>query len=188
MGAPITVIKSAIPDVLIVESSLFRDDRGHFVEAYCESVWDKAGLEHHFVQDNLSSSRQGTLRGMHYQIRPHALGKLVRALSGSVYDVAVDMREGSPHFGQWVGEELTAENGHALWVPEGFAHGFIALSDDTVVLYKCTAEYAPDSERSLHYADPRVGIEWPIEPKFVAEKDEAAPILSEAEFSFVYGE
>ena len=188
MGAPITVIKSAIPDVLIIESPVFGDDRGHFLESYCESVWDGAGLGHRFVQDNLSFSHRGTLRGMHYQIRPHAMGKLIRALAGSVYDVAVDLREGSPHFGKWVGAELTANNGRALWVPQGFAHGFVALADDTVVLYKCTAEYAPKSERSLHYADPSVGIEWPIEPKFIAEKDEAAPSLSELGHDFVYGE
>lgn len=188
MAAPIKVTETAIPDVLVFESPLFRDDRGHFLEAYCESAWNQAGLGHRFIQDNLSCSRKGTLRGMHYQIRPHAMGKIVRVMAGSVYDVAVDLREGSPHVGQWVGEELTSENGRALWVPEGFAHGFVALEDNTVVLYKCTAEHAPESERSLHYADPDVGIEWPVEPTVVSEKDEAAPPLNEAGHNFVFGQ
>jgi dTDP-4-dehydrorhamnose 3,5-epimerase len=148
-----------------------------------------AGLRETFVQDNLSASRKGTLRGLHYQLASGGcgMGKLVRAVRGSIFDVAVDLRRGSPSFGKWVGQTLSAENGLALWVPIGFAHGFLSLEDDAVVLYTCTSTHAPEAERSLRYSDPDVGIRWPFPPTLMSPKDEAAPLLDAAEFDFTYG-
>ncbi|HEO70526.1 MAG TPA: dTDP-4-dehydrorhamnose 3,5-epimerase, partial [Candidatus Hydrogenedentes bacterium] len=136
--------------------------------------------------DNLSLSAKGTLRGMHYQIEPHAMGKLVRAITGAVFDVAVDLRRGSPTFGKWVGRMLSEGNPAAMWVPPGFAHGFVALEDHTLVYYKCTRLYAPQAERSLSYADPEVGIEWPMQPTVISPKDAEAPLLREADYNFTY--
>ena len=138
------------------------------------------------MQDNLSESKRGTIRGLHYQLEPKGMGKLVRAIRGSVFDVAVDLRRGSPWFGKWVGRTLSAENGLSLWVPVGFAHGFLALEDDTLVLYKCTATHAPEAERAVSYADPAIGIAWPFTPTLVTPKDDAAPKLAAADFNFQY--
>jgi dTDP-4-dehydrorhamnose 3,5-epimerase len=145
-----------------------------------------AGLDVTFVQDNLSESKKGTLRGLHYQLEPKGMGKLVRVIRGAVFDVAVDIRRGSPWFGKWVGMTLTAENRLALWVPVGFAHGFLSLEDGTLVTYKCTTTHAPDAERAVNYADPAIGIAWPDEPTLVAPKDVAAPLLAAAEYNFEY--
>ncbi len=186
MPMPITLRDTAIPGVLVAQTGIARDERGYFAEVYSEKSFADAGFSRGFVQDNVSLSRKGVLRGLHYQLNPHAMGKLVRVLQGSVYDVAVDLRHGSPTFGRWVGETLSAQNGLALWVPEGFAHGFLALDDNTLVLYKCTAIHTPESERSVAYNDPAIGIEWPIEPTLVSEKDQAAPLLREAEHNFPY--
>ena len=186
MPMPVNFTNTEIPDVLVVETGIFRDDRGFFSETYSRKVWLEAGFKETFVQDNLSMSAKGTLRGLHYQIEPYGMGKLVRVVSGSVFDVAVDIRKGSPSFGEWVGRTLSSENRCSLWVPVGFAHGFVALEDDTLVWYKCTEMHTPEAERSLSYSDPAVGIEWPLEPSIISEKDAAAPTLDRAEYNFIY--
>jgi dTDP-4-dehydrorhamnose 3,5-epimerase len=186
MPMPVTVTPTAIPDVLVAQTAVARDDRGFFAETWSSAMFAKAGLDVRFEQDNLSGSRRGTLRGLHYQLSTHGMGKLVRVLRGSVFDVAVDIRRGSPTFGQWVAETLTEENRRALWVPVGFAHGFLALEDDTHVLYKCTSIHAPEAERAIRYDDASIGVEWPIEPSLVSQKDADAPLLADAEYDFVY--
>jgi dTDP-4-dehydrorhamnose 3,5-epimerase len=186
MPMPVKMAATEIPEVLVIETGMVRDDRGFFSETYSARMFEQAGFSGTFVQDNLSLSKRGTLRGLHYQIDPHAMGKLVRVVKGSVFDVAVDIRKGSPTFGKWVGRTLTAENRLALWVPPGFAHGFLALEDDTLVLYKCTEIHTPESERAIHYGDPAIGIEWPIAATMIAPKDQAAPPLATADYNFVY--
>jgi len=186
MPMSVKLTETEIPGVLVIETGIARDDRGFFTEIYSEKVWEEAGFKESFVQDNLSMSAKGTLRGMHYQLDPYGMGKLVRVVSGSVFDVAVDLRRGSPTFGKWVGRTLSEGNGLAMWVPIGFAHGFIALEDDALVLYKCTGMHTPDAERSLSYKDPEIGIEWPIEVTIVTKRDEEAPGLRDAEHNFVF--
>lgn len=183
---PVKTTPTEIPDVLVVECGVVRDERGFFSETHSAPMFAEAGIRETFVQDNLSGSRRGTLRGLHYQLSSRGMGKLVRAVRGGVFDVAVDLRRGSPWFGKWVGRTLTAESGLALWVPVGFAHGFLALEDETVVLYKCTNTHAPEAERALHYSDPTVGIDWPFAPTVVSQKDAAAPLLPAAEYDFVH--
>lgn len=157
------VIRTALPEVLLVEPKVFGDERGFFYESWNQRAFDAAvGREVRFVQDNHSASRRNVLRGMHYQLR-RPQGKLVRAVVGEVFDVAVDMRRSSPTFGRWVGERLSAENRRMLWVPEGFAHGFVVLSERAEFLYKATDYYAPEDERTLLWNDPDVGIAWPHE-------------------------
>lgn len=186
MPMPVKLTETEIEGVLLVECGRFEDNRGFFSETYSAPIWDAEGFSRVFSQDNLSKSAKGTLRGMHYQIEPRSMGKLVRTVTGAVFDVAVDLRIGSPTFGKWVGQTLSGDNGLALWVPEGFAHGFVALEDETYVYYKCTGTHAPEAERSLNYADPTVGIEWPLEPTIISEKDKAAPMLADAETNFSY--
>lgn len=183
---PIEVVPTEIPAVAVVQSPVFGDDRGYFTEVFVAEKFAEAGLPSGFVQDNLSRSSRGTVRGLHYQIDPHAQGKLVYALAGAVFDVAVDLRRGSPTFGKWVGKELRGGSGTALWIPAGFAHGFIALEDDSLLFYKCTGPWARSAERSLAYNDPAVGIEWPIPPTTISPKDADAPTLANAEYNFVY--
>ena len=154
------VIPTAIPDVKIIEPRVFGDERGFFMETWNEKAFREAGIEATFVQDNHSRSVKGTLRGLHYQIQ-QPQGKLVRVTSGEVFDVAVDLRKGSPTFGQWVGEYLSADNKRMLWVPPGFAHGFYVTSEQAEFQYKCTAYYAPDHERCIRWDDPDLGIQWP---------------------------
>lgn len=154
------IIETALPGVLIIEPRVFGDARGFFMETWNAQAFRKAGLDVRFVQDNHSRSEKGVLRGLHFQ-NPQPQGKLVRVTRGAVFDVAVDLRWSSPHFGKWVGVELSAQNHRMFWVPEGFAHGFLTLEDDTDFLYKCTAPYAPQSEHTLAWDDPAVGIEWP---------------------------
>lgn len=166
------IIETAIPGPLIIEPRVFGDARGFFMETWNEAAFCEAGLDLDFVQDNHSRSQKGVLRGMHFQ-NPGPQGKLVRVTSGAVFDVAVDLRKSSDHFGKWVGVELSARNQRIFWVPEGFAHGFLTLEDDTDFLYKCTAPYAPQSEYTLAWDDPMVAIEWPmadLEP-IISEKD-----------------
>jgi dTDP-4-dehydrorhamnose 3,5-epimerase len=182
------LIQTAIPDVVIIEPAVFKDDRGWFMESFNEAKFHGAltalGLPtpRAFVQDNHSCSQTNVLRGLHYQLNPHAQGKLVRVTQGAAFDVAVDIRKGSPTFGQWVGVELSAENNRQLWIPEGFAHGFAALQDNTHFLYKTTDTYAKDCERSIVWNDPDIGIEWPLagEPN-LAPKDAQAPRLKDAD-------
>ena len=166
------VIETAIPGVLIIEPKVFGDARGFFMETWNAAGFAAAGLDLAFVQDNHSRSQKGVLRGLHFQ-NPGPQGKLVRVTNGAVFDVAVDLRASSPTFGKWVGVELSAANKRMFWVPEGFAHGFLTLEDDTDFLYKCTAPYAPQSEHTLAWDDPAVGIEWPSleSDPLISEKD-----------------
>ncbi len=155
------IIETDIPGPLVIEPQVFGDSRGFFQESWNKQAFRKAGLDCNWVQDNHSRSQKGVLRGVHFQ-NPTPQGKLVRVTRGAVFDVAVDLRKSSENFGQWIGVELTAENHRMFWVPEGFAHGFLTLADDTDFLYKCTAPYAPQSEHTLAWDDPDVGIEWPM--------------------------
>ena len=184
------LLPTAIPEVVIVEPAVFGDDRGWFLESWSQPRFDAALRTHGlpparpFVQDNHSCSAAAVLRGLHYQLPPHPQGKLVRVVRGAAWDVAVDIRRGSPTFGRWAAALLTADNHRQLWIPEGFAHGFLALQDDTHFLYKTTDLYARDCERALRLDDPALGIRWPVPggaaPRLAA-KDAAAPVLADAE-------
>ncbi len=171
-----------IPDLVLIEPKLFGDDRGFFYESFNRKLFAQGtGVDPDFVQDNHSRSSRGVLRGLHYQIQ-QAQGKLVRVVQGRVFDVAVDLRRSSPTFGRWNGVELSGENKHMLWVPPGFAHGFLTLSDSAEFLYKTTDYYAPAHERSIIWNDPQVGIRWPIDIEPVlAKKDAAGLLLRDAE-------
>lgn len=179
------IIQTPLPGLLIIEPKVFGDDRGFFLESWNSATFKAAGIDLHFVQDNHSRSQKGVLRGMHFQ-NPEPQGKLVRVVRGAVYDAVVDLRRSSPTFGQWYGVELSAANHRMFWVPEGFAHGFLTLEDDTDFLYKCTAPYLPQNEASLAWDDPTVGIEWPlngIEP-ILSSKDKAGvPFADTATFA-----
>ncbi|MBX3600256.1 MAG: dTDP-4-dehydrorhamnose 3,5-epimerase [Rubrivivax sp.] len=185
------LLPTELPGVVIVEPAVFADDRGWFMESWNQARFDAAlqamgqPAPRPFVQDNHSCSRAGVLRGLHYQLPPHAQGKLVRVVAGAAWDVAVDLRRGSPTFGRWAGAELSAANRRQLWIPEGFAHGFLALADDTHFLYKTTDVYAKDCERSLRWDDPALGIRWLLpagmSAPLLAPKDAAAPLLAEAD-------
>lgn len=175
------IIPTRIPDVLIIEPKVFGDERGFFYESYNRRVMTEAGIPDDFVQDNHSRSTKGVLRGLHYQIQ-QTQGKLVRVISGSVYDVAVDLRKSSPTFGQWVGMELTADNKRMAWIPKGFAHGFVVTSDTAEFLYKTTDYWAPQFERSLLWNDPALAIPWPVEGEpTIAAKDAAGLPLAQCE-------
>jgi len=176
------VIQTAIPDLLILEPKVFGDTRGFFMESFnARSFQEATGLNVDFVQDNHSRSAKGVLRGLHYQIQ-QAQGKLVRVVRGSVFDVAVDLRKGSPTFGKWEGVELSEENNRQFWIPPGFAHGFLVTSESADFLYKTTDYYAPEHERSLAWNDPDVGVEWPLDgAPLLSAKDLAGKSLSECE-------
>lgn len=163
-----------IPDVVLIEPKLFGDERGYFFESFNHAQFNQAiGYEVRFVQDNHSKSQKGVLRGLHYQLPPKAQGKLVRVIQGEVFDVALDIRKESPTFGKWVGEILSADNKHQLWIPEGFAHGFITLSETAEFLYKTTDYYAPEYERCIAWNDPDIGINWPLnQPPVLSGKDQ----------------
>lgn len=176
----------AIPEVILVEPQRFGDMRGFFMETYQYEIFATNGIAPHFVQDNHSRSAKGVLRGLHYQKDPQAQGKLLKVVVGEIFDVAVDIRRGSPTFGQWVGEILSAENGRLLYVPPGFAHGFCVLSETADLLYKTTAYYHPASDRGIIWNDPQVNIAWPITEPLLSTKDAQLPPLAEADFNFVY--
>jgi len=179
------VIRTRIEGVLILEPKVFGDARGFFMESFNQAAFDAAvGTPTAFVQDNHSRSARGVLRGLHYQVAPHAQGKLVRVSQGAVYDVAVDVRVGSPTFGQWEGVELSADNHRQLWLPPGMAHGFVVLSEAADFLYKTTAYYLPQAERSIRWDDPAIGIVWPAmdSPPMLSAKDQAAALLADATF------
>lgn len=174
---------TTIPDVVIIEPQVFGDHRGFFMETWQERTFTEAGIALPFVQDNHSRSSQGILRGLHYQLK-HPQGKLVRVISGEVFDVAVDIRKNSPTFGQWVGEILSADNRRMLWVPPGFAHGFYVMSESAEFLYKCTDFYAPAHERTILWNDPALSIDWPLingATPVLSAKDEGGVLLSESE-------
>ena len=170
------ITDSKIIDVKVIEPNVFEDERGFFFESFNQKKFEEAiGYKITFVQDNHSKSSIGVLRGLHYQLPPHAQGKLVRVIQGEVFDVAVDIRKSSPTFGQWIGETLSAKNKKQLWIPEGFAHGFITLSETAEFIYKTTNFYNPKSEGSIIWDDPSIGISWPISlPPLIATKDKAA--------------
>ena len=169
----------ALPEILLIEPVVHGDERGFFLETYSESRYRSAGIVPGFVQDNLSSSRRGVLRGLHYQL-PNAQGKLVQVVVGEVFDVAVDIRVGSPRFGRWVGELLSSDNRRQLWVPPGFAHGFVVTSEMAVLSYKCTAPYDRDAEHAIRWDDPAIGIEWPAAASTLSARDAHAPTLADA--------
>lgn len=172
------IIETHIADVLLIEPKVFGDDRGFFMESYQQQRYAEIGIDRAFVQDNVSSSRRGVLRGLHFQ-NPNPQGKLVSVLQGEVYDVAVDIRVGSPSFGQWYGAYLSGENKRQLWVPEGFAHGFCVTSESALFTYKCTDYYAAPYEASILWNDPAIGIEWPTQSPVLSAKDSAAPSLKD---------
>jgi dTDP-4-dehydrorhamnose 3,5-epimerase len=184
---PFEFRRLAIPDVLLVEARIFGDERGFFMETYKRSDFAAHGIPDAFVQYNRSRSVRGVLRGLHYQKDPRAQGKLVSVLQGEVFDVAVDIRRGSPTYGRWVGERLSAENGRMLYVPVGFAHGFCVLSDRADVLYMVTDEYAPECDRGILWNDPEIGIDWPIAAPILSPKDAQLPALRHADNNFELG-
>ena len=173
-----------IPDVVLIRRELYGDERGSFSESYKRTAFQEAGITVDFVQDNMVFSEKHVLRGLHYQLPPHAQGKLVTVSRGDIVDVAVDLRGGQPTFGKWVAARLTAGGGEMLWVPSGFAHGYLVLSDTADVAYKVTAEYDPRSDRGIRWNDPELGIAWPISSPILSEKDRALPPLSEADNPF----
>lgn len=175
------VIPTAIPDVKVIIPRVFRDARGYFLETYNAERYKAAGIMADFVQDNESFSARGVVRGLHWQAAPYTQAKLVRVIHGAVWDVAVDIRKGSPTYGQYVSEVLTGENGHQFFIPRGFAHGFVVLEDQTLFSYKCDNFYHPESERGLHFNDPALGIAWPemdVAP-ILSEKDCVHPLLAD---------
>lgn len=180
----LTAIPLAIPGVVLIKPKVFGDDRGFFFESFNKASFQSViGVDADFVQDNHSRSCRGVVRGMHFQRPPHAQGKLVRVISGEVFDVAVDIRPGSPSFGAWVGEYLSSDNKHQLWIPEGFAHGFVVLSEFAEFVYKTTDYYAPDCEGSFAWNDPVIGIQWPaIDNPILSEKDASSCLFRDAVF------
>ncbi len=186
---PFEFEKLALPEVILVKPKVFGDERGFFLESYKAKDFAAAGIPTAFTQDNHSKSAKNVIRGLHYQLDPHAQGKLVRVTTGKIFDVAVDIRIDSPTYGKWVGAELSEENKHMLWVPAGFAHGLVVLEDDTHLLYKCVGDYSPEHERSIIWNDPEINIDWPVpdgfEPNLVS-KDAAGSFLKEAENNFRY--
>lgn len=183
------VIPTQIPDLFVIEPRVFRDERGYFFEQYNDEKFKKNGLNYKFVQDNQSKSSYGVIRGLHFQLAPYAQTKLVRAIQGKIFDVAVDIRKNSPTFGHWYGLELTDENFLQLLVPRGFAHGFSVLSETAIVHYKCDNLYNASSEKGIIYNDKSLDIDWQVPPKkaLVSPKDKMLPDFDNAEINFLYG-
>jgi len=181
------LIKTEIKDLYIIETKVFEDNRGWFTESYSAKKFKDNGLDIDFIQDNHSLSKEkGVLRGLHFQLAPKAQTKLVRCTRGSIYDVAVDLREGSPTYKKWFGIELSAENKKQFLIPKGFAHGFLTLSNNSEVQYKVDEYYAPEYDRSVKYNDPEINIDWGIENPILSEKDEKAPLLKDSDCNFKY--
>lgn len=177
------ITPTQIPDVFVLEPQIYGDDRGFLFESFNSQHFTKLfGADIAFVQDNQSSSRQGVVRGLHYQVAPKAQGKLVRVVQGEIFDVAVDLRKNSPSFGKWVGDILSAANRKQIWIPEGFAHGFQVLSATADVLYKITDYWSPDSERSIRWDDPDLNVNWPVAITAVSERDRAARSFADADY------
>ena len=172
------VVETSLPGCVVVEPAVFGDDRGFFFETWNAERYGQQGLPTKFVQSNVSSSSRGVLRGLHYQW-PNPQGKLVSVLEGEVYDVAVDIRRGSPTFGQWAAVILSAENKRQFWIPEGFAHGFAVLSERAIFSYLCTAQYDKAADAGVRWNDPAIGIDWPVSAPLLSAKDEAAPLLAD---------
>jgi dTDP-4-dehydrorhamnose 3,5-epimerase len=169
----------AIEDVVLVEPDTYGDDRGFFRETYRRSGFAEGGVDRDFAQANFSKSRKNVIRGLHFQREPAAVAKLVGVAQGRIFDVAVDVRSGSPTFGQWVGEELSAGDGRMLYVPEGFAHGFCALEDETLVTYLMTGEFSPEHDGGVRWNDPDIGVDWPVPDPVLSPKDQELPFLNE---------
>ena len=175
-----------IPDIVYIEPDLYRDDRGEFFELFREGAFKEFGIPAKCVQVNFSRSRRNVLRGLHYQKEPAAQAKVVNVIAGAIFDVAVDIRKGSPTYGRWVGVELTAEKKSMLSIPAGFAHGFCTLSDETEALYYCSGEYNPELDRGIRWNDPQIGIKWPVAEPILSDKDLGLPMLTEADNNYVY--
>ncbi len=186
LAMPFIFKKLSIPEVVLIKPKVFRDGRGFFMETYKYSDFARMGIKEYFVQDNYSKSLKGILRGLHFQKNPNAQGKLVLCLKGKIFDAAVDIRKGSPAFGQWVGAELSEENNLILYVPSGFAHGFVVLSETADVIYKCTREYSPEDDRGIIWNDPDINIHWPVKDPVLSEKDKNHPALKDADINFEY--
>ena len=183
------IIQTELPGVKLLVPRVFGDNRGWFMESWSERDMEKAGLRLTFLQDNHSfSAQKGTLRGLHFQKNPFAQAKLVRCARGAILDVAVDIRQGSPYFGKWTAIELSAENKQQLLIPRGFAHGFLTLTDDAETLYKVDQYYSPETDRSIAWNDPAIGVEWGITTPILSLKDKNAPLLADSDANFVYGE
>jgi len=180
------VIKTKIDGLLIIKPDVFGDDRGYFFETYSKKKYAKYGIEEDFVQDNISKSLKGTIRGLHYQVGDKAQGKLCHVIKGKVLDVVVDIRFDSPTFGQYFSIELTGEDKTQMWIPPGFAHGFAVLSDEVLFVYKCTNYYSQPDERAILYNDPKLNIDWKVENPIVSEKDLNAKLFKEIQADFVY--
>ncbi|MDY5717316.1 MAG: dTDP-4-dehydrorhamnose 3,5-epimerase [Selenomonas sp.] len=180
--------ETELKGVFVLEPQVFGDARGWFMESWSQRKMHDAGIDVQFVQDNQSfSAQKGTLRGLHYQLNPMCQAKLLRCTRGKIFDVAVDIRKGSPQYGKWVGVELSAENKKQLFIPRGFAHGFITLTDDVEVQYKADNYYAPECDGNIRWDDPDIGVEWPLKPVILSEKDSKAPLLKErTNLNFVY--
>ena len=183
---PFEFRSTQIPGVMIVKPRSFQDGRGLFMEIYKMSEFSANGINERFVQDNYSRSLRGVLRGLHYQKRPRAQAKLITALRGEIFDVAVDIRRGSPTYGRWIGKILSARDGCLLYIPVGFAHGFCVLSEEAGVVYKVTAEYAPELDRGIVWNDPEIGIRWPIHNPTLSPKDAELPSLESSDNDFLY--
>ena len=184
-----TFVETNIADVVLIKPKIFKDSRGFFMETYKKSIFEEAGIDTDFVQDNHSKSVKGVLRGLHYQKEPFAQGKLVRCIKGKIFDVAVDIRKESPTFGKWIGYELSEENRFMLWIPKGFAHGFLALCEETEIIYKVSgAEYSPSHDTGIRWDDPDININWPrTDAILLSEKDQKLPYLKDADINFIYG-
>jgi len=178
---PFVFNKCEIPGLVIIEPRAFADDRGFFLESYKRSDFVKNGIDAEFLQDNHSLSSKGVLRGLHYQKPPYTQAKLVRVIKGSAWDVAVDIRKNSPTYKKWIGVELSEENRRMFYIPEGFAHGFLALTDEVHLLYKCSNEYSPAHDAGIIWNDPELAIEWPVEKPLLSDKDLILPFLKDAE-------
>ncbi len=179
MPMPFSSLRLEVPELILITPRRFEDERGWFMERFKQSEFSALGIEDTFVQDNVSYSSYGVLRGLHFQIAPAAQAKLVTVLQGEIFDVAVDLRPDSASYGVWSGATLTAAHGETLYIPAGFAHGFLVTSPDALVFYKCSAEYNPQCERGIAWNDPTIGIRWPIENPTVSEKDKKFPLLRE---------
>ncbi len=183
---PFTFKKLEIPDVILIEQKIFSDSRGLFTEIYKYPDFSQVGITKHIAQTNYSKSKKNVLRGLHYQKNPVAQGKILQVISGEIFDVAVDMRRGSPCYGKWVGQILSSENMKMLYIPEGFAHGFCVLSKKAEIIYQCTNVYSPENERGIIWNDPDVNIPWPVKDPILSEKDAKFPPLKKADHNFVY--
>lgn len=181
------IIKTKLPGVFILEPKIFGDHRGYFMESWSKREMERLGLHFDFFQDNQSfTAERGTLRGIHFQQDPNAQAKIVRVVQGSVFDVAVDLRKGSPTYKQWVGVELSSQNHRQFLIPRGFGHGFVTLTDNVLFLYKADSFYSPECDRGIYFADPEIGVDWGFTDPILSEKDSHAPLLKDSDCNFVF--